>query len=344
MVKKGSSLLLKYQTMYEKNPRSRVFAPLAESYRKLGLLDDAYKVLKNGLKYNPDYSLGHLVLAHCYYDEQKYQLVYDTLKPLLSKNMDNIQMQKIFAEAAVQLGHLEEALDTYKYLLFLNPQDKGFAQEVKKLEDDLQVGLKQLSSQQLIKTPLTQVETNEDDWVQVNFAQSDKPQQELSAPAPLDEPMDEDAWTMNRPEEKINPLKAGVVHNKKLEDDFYADEFEEYGDLEEVNAKEVPTDTPIISHTLIDLYCDQQYFDKAIELLEKIIELNPDDVESRRKMTEVMAKKAASLDSFDEQDGHDELISIIENQVKAKSNKMEKVEAKFNFFLAEIRERANHLR
>ncbi|MFA7614098.1 MAG: hypothetical protein WCY48_07655, partial [Candidatus Caldatribacteriota bacterium] len=135
--------------------------------------------------------------------------------------------------------------------------------------------------------------------------------------------------------------KVETVHNKELEDDFYADEFEEFGDIEEVNAKEVVTDSPIISHTLIDLYCEQQYFDKALELLEKIIDLNPDDLESRRKMAEVLAKKSASLD---EQDGHDELISIIENQVKAKSSRLEKVEAKFNFFLAEVRERANHLR
>lgn len=325
--------------MYEKNPRSRVFAPLAESYRKLGLLDEAFKVLKNGLKYNPDYALGHLVLAHCYYDQKKFQMVYETLKPSLSRNMDNIQMQKIFAESCIQLGHLEEALDTYKYLLFLNPQDKTFAQEVKKLEDDLQVGLKQLSSQQIIKSPVTETEINEDDWVQVNFAHTDKPQL-TSAPEMLLE-SEEDAWVMNRPEEKINPLKVETVHNKELEDDFYADEFEEYGDIEEVNDKEVATEAPIISHTLIDLYCEQQYFDKAIELLEKILELNPDDLESRRKMTEVMAKKSAS---FDEQDGHDELISIIENQVKGKASKVDRIEAKFNFFLTQIRERANHLR
>lgn len=326
--------------MYQKNQRSRVFAPLAESYRKLGLLDEAFKVLKNGLKHHPEYSLGYLVLAHCYYDQQRYELVYETLKPLLSKNMDNIQLQKIFAEAAIQLGHLEEALDTYKYLLFLNPQDKAFAEEVRKLEDDLQIGLKKLSSDQLIKTPEEKpTPTNEDDWVQVNFSQPQK----IEAPTPpkMIESSEEDAWTMNRPDQKLHSINVQEVHQKELEDDFYADEFEEYGDIEEVNDQEITSDSPIISHTLIDLYCNQEYFDKAIELLEKIIELNPDDLESRRKMSEVLAKKAASLD---EQDGHDELISIIENQVKSKVSKIGEVETKFNFFLAQIRERANHLR
>lgn len=327
--------------MYQKNSRSKVFAPLAESYRKLGLLEEAYKVLKNGLKHHPEYSLGLLVLANCYFDQQKYELVYETLKPLLQRNSDNVQMQRLFASASVELGHLEEALDTYKYLLFLNPQDKIFAEEVKKLEDDLQVGLKQLTSDQLIKVQGPVIETNEDDWVQVNFSAPNKIENTGPTPQSI-ESFDEDAWTMNRPEERINPLKIETVHEKALEDDFYADEFEEYGDIEEINnQEELGVDSPIISHTLIDLYCNQEYFDKAIELLEKIIELYPEDLDSRRKMSEVMAKKAASLD---EQDGHDELISIIENQVKTKTPRIDKVEEKFNFFLSEIRERANQLR
>lgn len=344
MVKKNSNLLVKYQGMYDKNPRSRVFAPLAESYRKFGLLDEAYKVLKNGIKHHPDYVLGHLVLAHCYFDEEKYQLVYETLKPLLAKNIDNVQMQKLFSESCMQLGHLEEALDTFKYLLFLNPQDKYFASQVKKIEDDLQVGVKQFSSDQLIKAPDREIiETSEDDWVQVNFNQPkiiEAPSKKEELPAPQ---MDiEDEWQMNRVDEKIDFVQsAPTVHEKGLEDDFYADEFEEFGDIEEVNASELHADEPIISHTLIDLYCAQEYFDKAIELLEKILELNPDDQLSRRKLMEVMAKKVAS---FDEQDGHDELISIIENQVKSKPPRIDIVEDKFNFFLAEIRERANQLR
>lgn len=327
--------------MYQKNSQSRVFAPLAESYRKLGLLDEAYKVLKSGLKHHPDYSLGHLVLANCYFDQGKYQLVHQTLKPLLARNLDNVQMQKLFAETNIHLGNLEEALDTYKYLLFLNPQDKLFAEEVRKLEDDLQVGLKQLTSEQLLSpNPTAQLETKEDDWVQVNFA--DKKLLDKSSVLPsVSEETAEDAWTMSRPQEKLNPFKVEAVHQKNLEDDFYADEFEEYGDIEEANNEEIESDSPIISHTLIDLYCNQEYFDKAIELLEKIIELNPQDLDSRRKMAEVMVKKAASLD---EQDGHDELISIIENQVKNKSPRIDKVEDKFNFFLSEIRERAHQLR
>ena len=58
-------ILDKYLTALEKDPKSRVFAPLAEYYRKNGLLSQAIDTLNQGIKFNPDYVLGHLGLAFC---------------------------------------------------------------------------------------------------------------------------------------------------------------------------------------------------------------------------------------------------------------------------------------
>jgi tetratricopeptide (TPR) repeat protein len=173
--KNQSAVLAKYFSMYKKNPRSKVFAPLAESFRKLGLLDDAFKILKDGIRYHPNYTLGYIVLAHCYFDQGKFELTYNTLRPIISQNADNISLQKIFAQACMNLGYLDEALDIYKYLLFMNPRDKFFIDQVKKLEDDLQVGHKKLSLDQLMKAPdlekIPASTTMDDDWVQVDFNQ-----------------------------------------------------------------------------------------------------------------------------------------------------------------------------
>jgi pentatricopeptide repeat protein len=333
--------------MYKKNPRSRVFAPLAESFRKLGMLDDAFKILKDGIRYHPNYTLGYIVLAHCYFDQGKYELTYNTLRPIAHQNSDNISLQKIFAQSCMNLGYLEEALDTYKYLLFMNPKDKFFAEQVKRLEDDLHIGHKKLTLDQLIKAPdlekLPVVESNDDDWVQVSFAKDDnKPEQKVAIPE-----TNEDQWTMEKTgPSNIHPiLKEEKIESKSLEDDFFADEFEELGDIEEVNDQEITPEVPIISHTLIDLYCSQKYFDKAIELLEKIIELNPNDKASVAKLSHVKNLKASESVSStsvqnSEEDGHAELISIIENRVKTKSPKEIKIAAAFENFLKTLKEEA----
>src|SRR5690606_30631635 len=96
-------------------------------------------------------------------------------------------------------GYLEEALDTFKYLLFMNPKDKYFAEQVKKLEDDLLVGHKKLSLDQLIKAPdLPQVtppvESVDDDWVQVDFNKPSKPSETLENKTESSE----DEWVMEK--------------------------------------------------------------------------------------------------------------------------------------------------
>lgn len=349
--KNQSALLAKYFNMYKKNPRSRVFAPLAESFRKLGMLEDAYKILKDGIRHHPTYTLGYIVLAHCYYDEGKYELTYNTLRPIIQQNADNISLQKIFAQACIHLGYLEEALDTFKYLLFMNPKDKYFAEQVKKLEDDLLVGHKKLSLDQLIKAPeLPQVtppiQSFDDDWVQVDFNKPQKPSETSEHKA--EKPAEDDQWVMEKKPTLDHPiLKEEEVKERSLEDDFYADEFEEEGDIDEVNASSISSDSPIISHTLIDLYCAQKYYDKAIELLEKILELNPDDQPSRQKLMkvkELQLQQQGSPAAHTEQDGHDELISIIESKVKAKTPGELKVQDAFDRFLSLVKEEASHYR
>ncbi|MFL5783763.1 MAG: CDC27 family protein [Bacteriovoracaceae bacterium] len=340
-----SALLAKYYGLYKKNPRSKVFAPLAEAYRKLGMLDDALKILKDGIRNHPNYALGYIVLAHCYYDLEKYELTYNTLRPIIAQNADNISLQKIFAQSCIHLGHLEEALDTYKYLLFLNPRDKFFASEVKKLEDDLMIGHKKLSLDQLIKAPDMEIpvsETVDDDWVQVDFNRTQK--KSLPEVTKKKEEPQEDEWVMKKPgEEKpdIHPILKEEVSRRGLEDEFFADEFEEDGNVDEVNAS-INTDSPIVSHTLIDLYCNQHYYDKAIELLEKILELNPNDKSSVKKLTEVKAMKAKheGSEKVTEESGHDELISIIESTVQRKSPAEIKVKEAFDKFLGDLRERS----
>jgi tetratricopeptide (TPR) repeat protein len=344
--KNQSALLAKYFSMYKKNPRSKVFAPLAESFRKLGMLDDAFKVLRDGIRYHPTYPLGYIVLAHCQFDQGKYDLAYNTLRPIIAQNADNISLQKIFAQTCINLGHLEEALDTYKYLLFMNPQDKFFAAQVKQLEDDMLVGHKKLSIEQIISSPEplnvpSSMSQSEDDWVQVSFGQS-----ATTTPTSIPDKPVSDEWVMNKPGSKVHPiLQTEEIKKPDLEDDYYADEFEEdYGEIDDVNAQNIASDAPIVSHTLIDLYCAQQYYDKAIELLEKILELNPDDRSSLLKLDQVRQLRTNSGEIEDpavtEQDQHDELIKIIETQVKTKSPKELLIEKKFTNFLDALKERA----
>lgn len=290
-IKNRSSLLSKYSLIYDKNPRSRVFAPLAETYRKLGMLDEAMQILKDGIRNHPSYTLGYIVLANCYFDIQNFELAYNTIRPFVAKNLENITMQKLFAKTCINLGHLEEALQTFKYLLLLNPRDTYVADQVKILEDDLLVH--QDSEEELENSKSYYPEFSEDDWVQVDFNSNDKPEVE-------DESLNE--WAMNK-ESPLEKFKSEIAQDKiklaehKLDDSFYFEDFDNHSEdviseLDKETRDFSENKSPIITHTLVDLYCSQGHTDKAIQILENILELHPSDQASIDKLNQLKGSKA----------------------------------------------------
>lgn len=304
----ASALLSRYLEQYRRQPGSRVFAPLAEAYRKLGMTDEALKVLKEGIKRHPGYVLGYLVLAQCYHDQKKSDAAYQTLLPLTPHHRDNPGLQKLFAQVCLELGNLEEALETFKYLLFLNPRDKYVATQVHALEDDLQ--RKQVVRPQsvVLKAPpaaSSQFGINEDDWAMVDFAPEKK--EEVS------EANEEDQWSMGSPSSMPAPVATKEddwkVMSRSIDDDFFSDDEVTPEDAE----APLPEDTtPVASHTLVDLYVAQNHIGPAIDLLENIIALNPSDRRSVLRLNELKQRASAPED-----DGQEELMRIIETEVQA---------------------------
>ena len=52
-----------YTEILTADPHSTIFVSLSESYRKLGMLDEAQSVASEGLTHLPDYAPGHVVMA-----------------------------------------------------------------------------------------------------------------------------------------------------------------------------------------------------------------------------------------------------------------------------------------
>ena len=61
--KKYPPIIYEYLKKYQEDPSSRVFAPLAESYRKAGLADEAIEIAREGLRVHPNFVGGRVALA-----------------------------------------------------------------------------------------------------------------------------------------------------------------------------------------------------------------------------------------------------------------------------------------
>ena len=123
-----------YLKKYQDDPNSRVFAPLAEAYRKAGLIDEAIEIAREGLRKHPHFSGGKVALGRALFDKKQYDEVLQTLQPVVRDGPDNLAAQRLIAESALMLGQVAEALGAYKMFLYFSPSDPEVAKIVQELE------------------------------------------------------------------------------------------------------------------------------------------------------------------------------------------------------------------
>lgn len=363
-----SPLFLRYQADFEKNPKSRVFAPLAEMYRKIGMTDKAMEILAHGIKYHQNYLMGHLGLAFCYYDIKQYRLAYNTLSPLVSDNRDNIRLQKLFIDTCLALDLSKEALDTCKYLLFLNPKDKEVAEIVTRLESELERSYRHEHRPIFIPTEEFHSENDKeaqrlesfdfDDWQTVDLVKEEDLKtieenkfdqwnvQKLDGPIKQVETKletqpviavqqtvvvqkEERKETEQEIEEEIS-FSVNLTNENKHHPISVS--MDDEAPVEDQRQKKMAQELPMITHTLVDLYCGQGHFEKAIEVLDKILELNPNEERTIKKKNEILAllnnspapvaknptkkvKEQTNIES--EEDGRKSLMDIFDQSVSS---------------------------
>lgn len=122
------------QIEYERNPGSRVFAPLAEGYRRLKMLDEAFDVASRGVRQHPDFAAGRIAFARILIEKEAYADAVDQLKKAAELSPDNILAFLLLGETLLKLRRPKDALEAFKMVLFLNPLHERASKMVKKWE------------------------------------------------------------------------------------------------------------------------------------------------------------------------------------------------------------------
>src|SRR3954470_6886467 len=99
-----SPLIYNYLKKYQEDPNSRVFAPLAEAYRKAGLIDEAIEIAREGLRVHPGFVGGRVALARALFDKKSYEEVVKELTPVVRDVPDNLVAQRLLAESCLMQG------------------------------------------------------------------------------------------------------------------------------------------------------------------------------------------------------------------------------------------------
>jgi tetratricopeptide (TPR) repeat protein len=120
---------------YENAPDSYVFAPLADAYRKSGMLEEALEICKKGLRKHPRYPSGKVVLGKCYFDLGEVDEAQSSFEEVLGLDAQNLVALKYLGMIQAGRGDLDAARGHFKRILALDPDNR----EITSMLEDLQV-------------------------------------------------------------------------------------------------------------------------------------------------------------------------------------------------------------
>ena len=112
-----TSEIEKLERRNAENPQGRLFAPLADAYRKQGEVYRAIGVLREGLERHPEYIGAFIVLGRCHLDLSQDAEASTAFARVLDLDQENVIALKVLAEIAERAGNRSEAIARLEYLL-----------------------------------------------------------------------------------------------------------------------------------------------------------------------------------------------------------------------------------
>jgi len=139
----NSALIEDLRKQFAENPR-RVFARLANEYRKSGDLDVAIEICRAHVPLQPTYISGYIVLGQALFESGQQDEARSTFETALSLDPENLIALRQLGDIARASGDIDAARGWYHKLLEVDPQN-----------DDIAAQLEALDAPTLSQTPLS---------------------------------------------------------------------------------------------------------------------------------------------------------------------------------------------
>jgi tetratricopeptide (TPR) repeat protein len=119
----SESHLHRLQRAFEAAPDSRVFAPLADVYRRSGRLHEALALLQQGTARHPDYLSAYVLLAECHAELGRTDEAEALLSHVLAHDPENLVALRYRARRCIQRAAFAEARVLLQQLQRIDPYD-----------------------------------------------------------------------------------------------------------------------------------------------------------------------------------------------------------------------------
>ncbi|HEX6535065.1 MAG TPA: tetratricopeptide repeat protein [Gemmatimonadaceae bacterium] len=129
----NSALIADLLKQFADNPR-RVFARLANEYRKIGELDTAIEICREHVPHQPTYISGYIVLGQALFESGRLDESRSTFETALGLDPENLIALRQLGDIARANGDIEGARTWYHRLLEVDPQNDEIAEQLRAME------------------------------------------------------------------------------------------------------------------------------------------------------------------------------------------------------------------
>jgi len=250
---------------------SRVFARLADAFRQNDHVEEAIELCHRGLEHHPDYISGHIVLGQCYLDLGRLGEAKEAFLRALVLDEENVLVLKNLGDILGQQGDRESAAHHYRQALELDPRNTDLAEM------------------------LREAQTQPGETSPGGDPESQPEAEPLSWPAAMEVSMfGRETLEEHSPEEHRRWILAEASDNgtQGAEAELSPVESELLREAElEPSDKGPPRG--MATATLAEIYFQQGFLEKAIEIYQKVVRNNPQDARSRDRLAELRALRSS---------------------------------------------------
>ncbi len=276
------------------DPKSRIFAQLADAYRKCGMFDEAIDTAKKGLEIHPHYAVAHLILGRCYMAKKMYALAREEFELTIRNDPQNLVGYRLLAETYERQNMYPEAIKFYQMVLDLDPTNVDIVEKVENLKDAVrgqepprpQPAPEPVSAPEPPATPEPATAVSREPVTSPVIPETPRTEPETTepeAPTPEAIPIESSGPGLALPGESSTAQGAPSGETALLP--------EALAQAPEEKAVE-PSGT---TATLAELYASQGHFEKAVEAYRELIAAEPENEGYKARMDELLAKAFPEL-------------------------------------------------
>lgn len=312
-----SSEIAKLTERIAKDPKSKLFVPLAEEYKKAGDIEMSIHVLTEGLKHNPGYITAKSFLGRLLLEKGDLAAAKKEFEDVVKTIPDNLMAQRKLGDIYALEGNREKALEHYKVAQSLNPRDE----EVRSLISDIEAG-RSVNDRIITQTPASGRKSPIS--VPKTEPPLSKPEASINRPRPatlvathtmpveeeaeevlIVEPLEEDVGLpLSAPLDFLAETQAGPAFEETVAEPavLFTAPALDVEKMQSLHEEPLAAGLPrledreaskkaddLTTNTLAELYISQGFYEKAIDIYERMLAEDPGNKALMDKLVQVRA-------------------------------------------------------